>query len=121
MKECIFCGGRVNSKEHAWPNWLVKLLKQTADEQVATDAQFAGGEVKRWVGVDAAIKFKNVCQTTCNGGWMSELEDRARPILTDMLMGKPVTLSATQQLTVSAWLTKCAMLFDSIDRRGPSL
>jgi hypothetical protein len=47
---------------------------------------------------------------------MSQLEDKAKPILTPMILGNAMTLTALQQLTIAAWLTKCAMVFDSKDK-----
>jgi hypothetical protein len=118
MKQCIFCGGRVNSKEDAWPKWLLKLLKHWPTECVPIDAQRLreDGSVSQWMALNTTLKVKNVCQNICNSGWMSELENKAKPILSPMILGNAMTLSAAQQLTVAAWLTKCAMVFDSMDR-----
>lgn len=116
MGKCIFCGSRANSKEDAWPKWLVKLLKTWPEENVPIDASRYGKWTGRWHGVNAGIRVKNVCRTECNSGWMSELEQRAVPILTPMIEGTPTTLDSVQQLTISTWVAKCAMIFDSMDR-----
>jgi hypothetical protein len=115
MRECIFCGGRVNSKEHAWPAWLLKFLKRSPDENVPIDASRLGGWTKRWDGINASLKLKKVCRTRCNDGWMSLLEDRARPILSEMILGNAIMIDRVQQLRIAQWATKCAMVFDSMD------
>lgn len=42
----------------------------------------------------------NIC-TTCNNGWMSQLEEQVKPILTPMLLDQPRTLTAPEQHTVA--------------------
>jgi hypothetical protein len=70
---------------------------------------------KEWRTKDSALKIGNVCQE-CNNGWMSRLEDHVKPILSPMILGKSVIVKPSQQERVAAWLTKCAMMFDSMDK-----
>ena len=114
-KTCIFCNGRVDSNEDIWPKWVLRLLKKSHDERVPMRAQRYKEQPKEWPTKDSALKIGNVCQE-CNNGWMSRLEDQVKPILSPMILGKPVIVTPSQQERVTAWLTKCAMMFDSIDK-----
>lgn len=49
----------------------------------------------------------HVC-VKCNGGWMQDLEDAAKPILTPMIKGESIDLSPEMQQVVSAWAVKTA-------------
>ena len=116
MKQCIFCGDKADSNEDLWPQWLIRALKRTPDEKIPMSVRrHDEKDFRRWTKVSGALRVKLVC-CKCNNGWMSDLEGEAKPILTPMMLGEQVTLSASQQHTVARWVTKCAMVFDSVDR-----
>jgi hypothetical protein len=53
------------------------------------------------------IKIRAVC-APCNNGWMSQLEEKARPFLTMLIDGTPMVLDAEQLAIVARWITlKC--------------
>lgn len=114
-KTCVFCGSRVNSNEDVWPKWLLKLLRTSANEKVPIKTRWFQQPPKEWLTADSALKVKNVC-SECNNGWMSQLESEAKPVLSPMILGGAVTLTATQQQKIAAWFTKCAMVFDSMGK-----
>lgn len=72
-------------------------------------------EPRDYMTTDTALKVGNVCQR-CNNGWMSRLENEVKPIISPMVLGTPVTLTASQQVQITAWLTKTAMMYDSMDK-----
>jgi hypothetical protein len=45
---------------------------------------------------------------------MSRLEEDVKPILTPMISGNSVSLTAKQQERLTTWLTKCAILYESM-------
>lgn len=56
------------------------------------------------------IKVRAVCQP-CNSGWMNRLEDKARPILTELIQGNPVALDHNQTGLLASWVAmKCMIL-----------
>jgi hypothetical protein len=59
--------------------------------------------------LDAQVR--RVCQG-CNGGWMSQLEAQAKPLLEPMFDGKPMTLGADEQAVLAAWTVKTLMMLD---------
>ena len=59
--------------------------------------------------LDAQVR--RVCQG-CNGGWMSQLEAQAKPLLEPMFDGKPMTLGPDEQPVLAAWTVKTLMMLD---------
>ncbi len=63
-------------------------------------------------------RVRGIC-ADCNNGWMSRLESAAKPILTPMILGEPVTLSTADQQVVAAWATKTALVLEYSHRDRP--
>jgi hypothetical protein len=109
---CIFCGAPANSKEDAWPRWLIKLLKSQLGPKVKIDRQL-GSTLLRPA---ASVLIRNsVCAKVCNNGWMSRLESDVIPILKPLIMDYTAEISSQQQLIISVWAVKCAMVFDCLE------
>jgi len=53
-----------------------------------------------------------VC-ASCNNGWMSDLEGRAKPMLETMLEGRGRALHQEGQRTLAAWALKTAIMVDT--------
>jgi hypothetical protein len=46
--------------------------------------------------------------STCNNGWMRRLEEKAKPVLTSLILGKEIRISETQKKQIAAWIAlKC--------------
>lgn len=58
-------------------------------------------------------KVGSVCDQ-CNNGWMSRLEEQVKPILKPMMLGNAVTLTVQQQERITTWMTKCAVMYESM-------
>jgi hypothetical protein len=106
---CIFCGARPPlSYEHVFGKWLWKL-DHTGEgvHEILVD----GGEpiVQRKRGLFTR-RLKIVC-STCNEGWMSGIEEAAKPLLVKMF-GSPsqISLSADDQLALARWAFKTAVV-----------
>jgi hypothetical protein len=53
------------------------------------------------------IKIRVVCEP-CNSGWMGNLEEEVRPLLTPIIEGTPVALDFEQMAVIARWVTlKC--------------
>lgn len=108
--DCIFCGKSAGSREHIWPQWLLarrdfgpfRLKRAGAKEVILNKVE---------------LTTKSVCGN-CNNGWMSELEQKVKPILEQMFDGKPVDLNREQQHLIAVWITKIAFLWDSTKGRN---
>lgn len=114
-KNCIFCGARANSKEDIPPRWVIRLLRKSPNEKVPMRTYRYGEKPKQWLTSHSALRVGKVCQE-CNNGWMSRLEEEVKPIFSPMILGSPATLTASQQERITTWLTKCALMYDSMDK-----
>lgn len=114
-KTCIFCDGRVNSKEDLPPKWIIRLLKKSPKEKVPMRTYRYGQAPRQWMTGDSALRVGKVCKG-CNNGWMSRLENDVKPIFSPMILGTSATLTASQQERITTWLTKCTLMYDSMDK-----
>lgn len=114
QKQCIFCDNPANSKEHFWPGWMHELLPQLPDPRHSRKlheyhpkvGRSESGVTDRQGGLET-IRIRVVCKA-CNSGWMNRLEDEARPFLTPLILGTPVTLNAVEMTVVARWIAlKC--------------
>lgn len=118
MRNCIFCGDAVLTKEDLWPQWVIRLIKKNRDEFIPMQAKRNRDPLKKWTKMGTrALEFNRVCQT-CNNGWMSIQENKTAPILTPMISNHPSTINPAQQLQIAQWTMKCAMMFEAMDGGG---
>jgi hypothetical protein len=61
-----------------------------------------------WTSDEMSIVAKQICEA-CNGGWMAQLEDAAKPYLTPLIQGRGRHLHETGQTLVAAWAAKTAL------------
>lgn len=61
-------------------------------------------------------KAKVVCQD-CNNGWMSDLENETKPILSPMVADLALHLTEHDQNVLTRWTVKTAMMLDASSRR----
>lgn len=109
-RACIFCGSRTDlNREDLWPKWLVKAVVQNRPSKIEqilgqdTPHLYAG----KWV------KGRGVCER-CNGGWMSDLETKIKPILEPLIFDSSSVLDYVQQSAVAIWTMKTAMVFECV-------
>jgi hypothetical protein len=110
-RACIFCGSRENlNREDLWPKWLVEAVVQDRPSEIErifgpdSTAHVYGG---KWV------KGRCVCEQ-CNGGWMSDLESKLKPILAPLIFDSSSVLDYVQQSGIAIWTLKTAMAFECI-------
>src|SRR6266571_4366584 len=111
QRECVFCGARANSREHAWPRWLRQSYPNVAQMRIvalAGQSRRVGGKPELTVadrrsyqGAPFDIRVRQVC-SVCNGGWMSDLEMNVRPFLEVMLRGERLTLDVENHRILAA-------------------
>jgi hypothetical protein len=129
-KKCIFCGDPVGSGEHLLPDWL-KHSKTIDHTQVNHTQSQTFMEVVR-VRDDSAVIIPNfdekrrggaatnrkepvVCGP-CNNGWMSNLENKTKPILLPMIDDESRALNEEDQRTIARWADKVVMV---VETTGP--
>jgi hypothetical protein len=115
---CIFCGKQGDmSKEHIWSDWLDEVIPRGGDHFVTvTSLLNADGNPlpdlrQKRQGAVHTKKVRRVCRT-CNGGWMSNIVNTAKPHATKLIKGEQIELDADQQLAVATWLSLSAMMAD---------
>lgn len=121
-KTCIFCNstGR-KSKEHLWPVWMHEHLPLIGNGYNVSELntfkwknQIGAKKTKRQ-GHLTTKKIRVVCQK-CNNGWMSMLENEAKPILTKILNDESFKLCAKNQQTIAQWITLKSIIGEHDDR-----
>jgi hypothetical protein len=118
-RRCVFCGGGPLTREHVMPQWLTNVLPEQArfrgqDQQVVL--QPPGGDRSRIMLPHREVKeafnamtVKAVCRN-CNGGWMSGLEEAARPLLSPLIRGESQLLGKDDVIAVASWTVKTALM-----------
>lgn len=109
--KCPFCNQRGATKSHVWPDWLGKVLPLEADQytMIRGAIHCAKGEerrpplVKRKQGHASSRKPRNTC-ATCNGGWMSQIEQAAIPVAVPLVQGESILLEPLGQRLLAALL-----------------
>lgn len=107
---CSFCGGAGRqSKEHAVPQWFAKLKPETASVRVEGEHR----NLRKWDIVTDEVDIKvGGCCIDCNTGWMSQLEDEAKPFLLPLLAGNEIELTPDSQETIATWAVKTCMVLE---------
>lgn len=116
MRSCVFCDGRASTKEDAWPLWLMRLLGGTPAGRI--EAERGGQESLSWRAVKPELKVRFVF-ASCNNGWMSQLENRVKPIVEALFSEEPVTLDSGDQTALTVWSVKNAMIFEALRHNRP--
>jgi len=122
---CIFCGGasgRSMSKEHVFPDWLRQLFPRSPNSThvhgaiIWDDDTLTPNTMKtRKQGHVSTKKVRVVCEG-CNNGWLSALEERTKPLLSYLIMGKFCWLGQDEQLLLATWVAKTVMTAEFLRR-----
>ena len=112
-KLCIFCGKSGVTKEHVWADWLDPYLMTG----VVNHGRMSGTiyrthavrEVKKQSGSSQSGRVRVVCRE-CNNGWMSVLQNEAKPILVPLLKGEKTILHRKAQSILAAWIAMFTMV-----------
>lgn len=121
MPSCIFCGANGKlTREHVFARWLEALFPDLGDaEYVRRTVTHASDDWHEQPGRPFDLVVRNVC-SSCNSGWMSELETAAQPILTPMLRDEARVLSGVEQHTVATWAVKTMLTVQGTNIGGQS-
>jgi hypothetical protein len=126
---CIFCSTNpVSSKEDVWPKWIQRRLPPVPEGTSAVKhgqtiidlADRPHGlrprprELVR-SGRKESKKVRVIC-AMCNNGWMSDLEESAIPIVTELVESNHVILDVRQQATLALWAAKTALMMERTSR-----
>ncbi len=112
-RKCIFCAQKADSKEDAWPLWLTErfIAPGTLEFQPGIGAPLMSRPTER-----PEVRIGWFCEK-CNNGWMSQLENLAKPVITRLLDQPTDVLNVHDRKTLALWSVKTAMVFEAI--KGP--
>ena len=116
-RRCRFCStayGAGRAREHVIPRWLLDELGVRQETISPTHfAQDGSALSTRTHRLDELLEGR-VC-AACNNGWMSELENNAKPALCALmnLERRVVDLSAAERVVLARWTAKTAFALNS--------
>ncbi len=93
------------------PTWLLKLMDVRINERHTSKETDRGGEVisEREMGAHS-VRYNGVCKE-CNSGWMSKLENEAKPVFEKLIYQESGYLTPPESLILSIWLYKTSALY----------
>lgn len=116
MARCLFCAREGPlTKEHVIPRWVRDVHPpgpggvRTTGARGESGTHGAPASTFDFTGRTYDLSVRAVC-ASCNNGWMSALEGRAMPVLTQLINGQATTLDARAQITVARWALKTVMV-----------
>jgi hypothetical protein len=115
----MFCGATGVTKAHVFAKSWTSLFDEPNDtrehEVVHRYEDPATGErrlLKR--AKTFALVSRKVCGS-CNSGWLSELEERVRPLMARFAATTPMTLKPEEQADLALWSVAAALIAMSLD------
>jgi hypothetical protein len=112
--QCIFCGGGPLSKEHIWADWLREFLPHldTSSRHGVThrDGRYGYGKLHR-PGDVRSQRLRVVCET-CNNGWMSRIQNDAKPIIANLLQHGMIATDPESLRTLASWAVMFTFVFE---------
>ena len=109
---CVFCNRNDSrpSKEELLAKWIARefpdatwTVTRALDDQPPVVFTTRG---------HFGLTSRKPC-TRCNNEWMSQLEEKVKPILAPMIHGEQTALSLAEQLILARWATKSAVVYDT--------
>ena len=121
-RHCIFCGhdGKLTS-EHIWGDWVTKYVPRTMNKHHFANTLIPRpGEpqppiVRLRAGDPLSSQVPVVCGP-CNSGWMSQIQNQAKPFLIPLFEGKDCALGPEARTAVSAWIAMATMTSEHVSR-----
>jgi len=122
---CAFCDNPQDSHEHHWPQWLdalfpprthsdknINFRSRVEDVQTAPKITFTKFKVRQ--GHSRTVSRRSVCHE-CNGGWMGGIQEQAKPIISELILGTKSTLTSEEQLLICPWMVMTNMTSEYTD------
>lgn len=119
--QCIFCGSFNLTKEHLVSAWVNRILPGS-DQSHKIYSRFStkgGAKIPRYRVRQGRLfsRQRRIVCGNCNEGWMRGIEEKARPILTQLMTGEQTTIDLMEQYAISTWVTLKSIVseFDEIE------
>lgn len=118
---CIFCGGPGLTKQHVWSDMLKSMIprepswNQSRNRYIYGAKGISKAQTKKVHRGDLLTKkFRKVCES-CNSGWISEIEDRLKPVLSKLIEGSKIAITPEQQADLAIWITISTIMAEYTD------
>jgi hypothetical protein len=108
------------TREHIWGDWLRDYVAAKAlNHQMQVKRAITPGEpdqvtTKLKSGDPLSTNLQIVC-AKCNNEWLSQIQERAKPILIPLIQGASIELSEADQATIASWCAMATMTAEFID------
>jgi hypothetical protein len=117
IRSCLFCTNALTERahDHVIPKWLIEYLGVRDEVLFQAIAQTEDGALlKQRTHATQSFVEGRVCKQ-CNNGWLSDLENQARPFLTDLMSGQRTlhALSGEERLLLARWTAKTAFVLSN--------
>ena len=124
MRRCIFCPNPAGNAEHVVAEWLTKSMGRNAQPVIAV-AHHEGQIIdQRPPVLFKGFRTKVVC-ATCNNGWMSDLENKFKGIVEELVQPRSFdevetveTLLKANSDTIIRWMVKSAIIAEQASPRS---
>lgn len=107
---CIFCQTTTTmTNEHVWGDWIKAHVERRANKHghayifVPKPGEPNKPEVRIRAGDHIDAKVRIVC-SDCNSGWMSRLQERAKPLLIPLFNGEACSIDQRAQSVIAGWI-----------------
>jgi hypothetical protein len=115
---CIFCGRPGLTHEHVWPDWLKQYIPKDMTDYTALTATIhpTHSELRRkkQPGDIRSRRLRIVCKE-CNNGWMSRLQENAKPSLLHLVQGEVTAFDVPTQSLLSSSVAMFVMVAEYFD------
>ena len=117
--KCIFCNEGDLSHEEIYAEWLQRELPRTGDMTKHSTRMWIGSlqlseKIRKITGPPLVRRLRVVCKT-CNNGWMSRLQTKAKPILLPLVLGNWSEIGEAHQEILATWAVMTTMVFERAD------
>lgn len=113
QRRCIYCKREGLTREHVFPQWVLRLFESYPDGRLTLYFNFADPNrdsiTREWSAPRTEVVVRRVC-SSCNNGWMSKLEETARPVVERLIVGIATSLDEAGQAIAASWCAKTAMM-----------
>lgn len=116
MTRCLFCDATKLTREHVWPDWIVRIFDKHVPRTkwAATLFNRPDGSTASWKNDSLTFTTRVVCKQ-CNEGWMSDVETFCKSIVHPLLVTPhPGVIDVQDQCSFAIWASLRSMVFDSL-------
>lgn len=111
----MWCGAKNVTKEHVLPQWTRRVVNPTLHVRSETIwlPAFEGPRTVEKQGTTFTKQPRIAC-LSCNGGWMSAMEQRSMPALKPLIVGTKRHIDASEAKVIAAWASKTAYVSQAV-------